>query len=275
MARLIMHMLMHMQQRQATPPPLGDNMEKLIAQLLRLYIPAGTLAPQSLADHLLGRTRDAPPLVTADGLTRCVVIPFDKALDGAGRDGWTRLCEAAHALQADHGLPAPAVSIDGEHGFCLWISLETPVPAALADRFVERVRAAWSPGSALRGGPRVAALPPCLNRHTGKWAAFIHPGMGASFADEPGLDIAPPPAAQAAFLEDLESAGLAPFQRAVDALAAPQQIAPAAAAPLPAPAASAAAADGLLLKDATLEDIVRFLHAKNIEPSFRFRFPSD
>jgi hypothetical protein len=27
--------------------------------------------------------------------------------------------------------------------------------------------------------------------------------------------------------------------------------------------------DGLLLKDATLEDIVQFLHAKNIEPTFR------
>lgn len=255
-------------------------MEKLIAQLLRLYIPAGTPAPESLADHLLGRTPVAPPLVTADGLTRCVVVPFDKALDAAGRDGWTRLCDAAHALQADHGLPAPAVSIDGEHGFCLWISLAAPVPAALAGRFAERVHATWSPGSALRQDARAAALPPCLNPRTGKWAAFIHPGMGASFADEPGLDIAPPPTAQAAFLEDLESAGLALFQRAVDALAAPQpqpqQIAsPAPSAPAAAAAGVAGSPDTLLLKDATLEDIVRFLHARNIEPSFRFRFPSD
>jgi hypothetical protein len=29
-------------------------------------------------------------------------------------------------------------------------------------------------------------------------------------------------------------------------------------------------ADGLLLKDATLEDIVRALHARGIEPTFRF-----
>jgi hypothetical protein len=29
------------------------------------------------------------------------------------------------------------------------------------------------------------------------------------------------------------------------------------------------APEGLLLKDATLEDIVRFLHSKNIEPTFR------
>jgi hypothetical protein len=31
--------------------------------------------------------------------------------------------------------------------------------------------------------------------------------------------------------------------------------------------------DGLLLKDATLEDIVRFLHSKNIEPTFRHILP--
>jgi hypothetical protein len=143
------------------------------------------------------------------------------------------------------------------------------------------VHAAWSPGSALREDARVAALPPCLNPRTGKWAAFIHPGMGASFTDEPGLDIAPPPAAQAAFLEDLESVGLAPFQRAVDAFAAPQPQQTASSAPA-APAAAAAGvaagatgADTLLLKDATLEDIVRFLHAKNIEPSFRFLVTSD
>jgi hypothetical protein len=33
--------------------------------------------------------------------------------------------------------------------------------------------------------------------------------------------------------------------------------------------------DGLLLKDATLEDIVRHLHEKNIEPTFRFLHPQD
>jgi hypothetical protein len=30
---------------------------------------------------------------------------------------------------------------------------------------------------------------------------------------------------------------------------------------------------GLLLKDATLEDIVRHLHGQNIEPTFRFLAP--
>ena len=40
-------------------------------------------------------------------------------------------------------------------------------------------------------------------------------------------------------------------------------------APAPAPVAAAGNPDTLLLKDATLEDIVRHLHALNIEPTFR------
>jgi hypothetical protein len=57
--------------------------------------------------------------------------------------------------------------------------------------------------------------------------------------------------------------------------AAPVALAPAGVPQLPPPAQpyASAAPDGLLLKDATLEDIVRFLHAKNIEPTFRHLMP--
>jgi hypothetical protein len=92
--------------------------------------------------------------------------------------------------------------------------------------------------------------------------------MGASFADEPGLEVAPPLAAQAAFLEGLESIGLAQFRQALHALAP----VPASAAPEERPLAPGPA-DGVLLRDATLEDIVRHLHAKNIEPTFRHLVP--
>jgi hypothetical protein len=58
-----------------------------------------------------------------------------------------------------------------------------------------------------------------------------------------------------------------------DALAAePFALQPQAQAPAKAKAPSATPG-GLLLKDATLEDIVRHLHAKNIEPTFRFLPP--
>jgi NADPH-dependent ferric siderophore reductase len=96
-------------------------------------------------------------------------------------------------------------------------------------------------------------LPPQLNQASGKWAAFIHPGMGASFAGDEGLEMPPPEAGQVALLEGLESATPAQFAHALARLR-PQ----------------GRAAEGLLLRDATLEDIVKHLHSKNIEPTFRF-----
>jgi hypothetical protein len=101
--------------------------------------------------------------------------------------------------------------------------------------------------------PAPPVLPPRLNPASGKWSAFIHPGMGASFAGDEGLEMQPPEAGQVALLESLESASPAQFAQALARLR-PQ----------------GPAAEGLLLKDATLEDIVRHLHAKNIEPTFRF-----
>jgi hypothetical protein len=99
----------------------------------------------------------------------------------------------------------------------------------------------------------------------------------------------PPLAGQVGFLEGLESIDAQQFARVLQKLqrptAAPAPTAPATnpgAADAPAADAptvatrmqhAAAAPGGLLLKDATLEDIVRFLHAKNIEPTFRFLTP--
>jgi hypothetical protein len=64
-----------------------------------------------------------------------------------------------------------------------------------------------------------------------------------------------------------------PPQR-LDALAAePFALQPSDHAPAKAPSRTKAAPAGLLLKDATLEDIVRHLHGQNIEPTFRFLAP--
>jgi len=96
--------------------------------------------------------------------------------------------------------------------------------------------------------------------------------MGASFADESGLDMAPPVAGQVAFLEGLHSIAADQFRAALDRLAppAPAPVAP----PAPAPARDCVP-DGPLLRDATLDDIVRLLHARGIEPTFRFIVPRD
>jgi hypothetical protein len=274
-------------------------MEKLIAELTRLYLAPEAVTREVLAQHILGHTTLAIKLTTADGLTRALAIPFRKVFGDGETGHWERLCAVANALQAELGLPVPAVSIDGANAYRLWLSLETPVPADQAQDFLELLRQAYFPALELAPDAATAPvyLPPCLNPRSGKWAAFIHPGMGASFAEESGLEVAPPLAGQVGFLEGLDSIAEEQFRQALRKLE--QRRAPAsapaiseaaatalAAEPSPQPAAPSqlrsrtraaaptpATPDGLLLKDATLEDIVRFLHEKNIEPTFRFLPP--
>ena len=256
-------------------------MQKLISELSRLYLPADALSPQLLAQNMLGQSSQAVGLSNDRGQARAIVIPFDKIADREDGEHWRRLCEVAQALQAELGLPAPAVSISGANGYALWLSLATPAPVAQVQQFLELLHTAYFPDMPLRPDAAAAAveLPPCLHPRTGRWAAFIHPGLGASFADESGLEMAPPFAAQSAFLEGLHSISEAQFLHALQTLqkshgAAPVSVSAPSVAPTGASMAGRAAApDGLLLKDATLEDIVRFLHAKNIEPTFRHLIP--
>jgi hypothetical protein len=255
-------------------------MEKLISELIRLYLLPDTPAAQALAQR--PAQPDGPcaqvDLVAGNGLTRAIALPFRKA-SGDDQQHWDRLCTVANGLQADFGFPAPAVSVASRGGYVLWLSLAAPVPVADVRRFVAGLARLWPdtlPPPDAVGIP--VELPPCANPATGTWAAFIHPGMGASFADESGLDMAPPAAGQVAFLEGLDSIAPAQFR---DALA---RLEPPAAPPVqPAPAAQVNAAaprgdgipDDLLLKDATLDDIVRLLHARHIEPTFRFILTGD
>lgn len=242
-------------------------MQKLISELTRLYVPGGPAASPLLAQRLLGQKTAAIDLCADDGRTRALLIPFPKLAEDGEAQHWSRLCEVANALQSRLGLPAPAVSISGADGYGLWLSLEVPVPVAQAQQFLELLQQAYCPEVYLSpdAARAPAELPPCLHQGSGKWAAFIHPGMGASFADESGLDMAPPFGGQAAFLEGLQCISEAQFQHALAKLRLSDGAATV--------TGGTQVADGLLLKDATLEDIVRHLHAKNIEPTFRHRIP--
>ncbi|MFC5512538.1 hypothetical protein ACFPOU_15545 [Massilia jejuensis] len=245
-------------------------MDKLIAELMRLFVPAGTLSPELLARRALGQAPQTLDLTTPDGQTRAIAVAFDKGGDSGEAGHWTRLCAAAKALQTEHGFPAPAVSVSGGRGYTLWIALEAPVPAAQAQAFARLLRRSYFPELAADAPDEATALPPCLDPGSGRWAAFIHPGMGASFAEEPWLEMAPPPLAQAAFLEEVGCVGPALFARALAAL---QPAAVASAVEAAPGARPAEASRALLLSEATLEDIVRHLHARNIEPTFRHLLP--
>lgn len=248
-------------------------MDKLISALNRLYLRPGALPEGELPRQLRGEQTRALSLAGPDGLMRAAMIPFAR-VDADGSH-WTRLCDAANGLQQELGLPAPAVSISGDGAYGLWLSLTEPAPAQQLQAFVDALHARYFPDMA-PPGPVTAPveLPPCLHQASGKWAAFIHPGMGASFADEAGLDLPPPASGQAAFLDELESITPQALAQALASLrqaggaTQPTQSAGATAAPAAGPA------DGLLLKDATLDDIVAWLHARHIEPSFRYVLPA-
>lgn len=246
-------------------------MQKLISELARLYLPAGIFSPEILTQRILGHVSVAIDLSCGEGATRAIVIAFPKMQGGADDQHWSLLCAVANALQTELGLPAPAVSVSAVNGYGLWLSLEQPVPEVQAHAFLELLRTAYFPEIDLRLDATSAPvdLPPCLDQSTGKWAAFIHPGMGASFADESGLEMAPPLAGQSAFLEGLHCITAGQFQHALNTLKQAHG------APATTPARLCTAApEGLLLKDATLEDIVKLLHSKQIEPTFRYLMPT-
>jgi hypothetical protein len=256
-------------------------MQKLISELTRLYLLDGQryceqsdASPARLNNtifeqHLLGVRTIALELVTGEQAMRALVLDFDAADAGKGEQHWRDLCVIANALQEKLNLPAPAVSISGRAGYALWLSLEEPVPASDAREFLCLLRKAYLPETAQRPDdwPRRWAEPPPCRQANGKWAAFIHPSMGASFAEDPALEMAPPLSAQLGFLEGLHSMTQVQFARALGSLREEHGV-PAAMAKSISPGAPAS--PGLLLKDASIEDIVQFLHSKNIEPTFRY-----
>jgi hypothetical protein len=227
-------------------------MQKLTSELQRLYLFAG-------------QQHDAPSIeLVKDGMVRTLVIDFHKAAD---EQHWARLCDVANALQTDLGLPAPAVSVSGGECYRLWLSLAQPLPEAQAKQFLALLHKAYFEDEEIDFGRSQVDLPPAQNRATGLWAAFINPSMGGALAADLGLEMMPPESAQAAFLERLGSISTEEYQQALATLQRKHGTAPVSA--TSAPAAHAAPTDGLLLKDATLEDIVRHLHAMGIEPTFR------
>lgn len=255
-------------------------MRKLIAQLRRLYL----LDDQRYDDaelerHLRGERTVSVDLANDDGLARALVIEFRRLPD----DGhWSQLCETANALQTELGLPAPAVSVSGGDSYGLWLSLEAPLPAARLRQLKALLHQAYFARQEVPAGDvdkTSIELPPCLHQSSGLWAAFINPGMGASFADDLGLEMPPPVGAQTAFLEGLRGTTEKEFDHALEVLrnrlgidaGSGTAVAPAAAAPAASsPPKTDATPAGPLLKDATIEDIVRHLQERNIEPTFRF-----
>ncbi|TXT34691.1 MAG: hypothetical protein FD135_5235, partial [Comamonadaceae bacterium] len=68
------------------------------------------------------------------------------------------------------------------------------------------------------GAARHTRIVPARQEATGRWSAFVAPGLASMFADEPWLDMPPGLDAQAHLLSSLQSITPADFQRAQEQL---------------------------------------------------------
>ena len=194
-------------------------MNKLITQFQRLYfLPDQPGLCQSPEDD--GSKQPFQP-VSADGTVRTLSIRFARPGD------WEALARLYQALQEELDLPAPAISVSGDRGFRLWLSLAQPVPVAQARHFLAELRRRYLadlPPASLElvpgAEPATINLVPALNAATGKWSAFIDPSLGSMFSDESGLEMAPNMDRQADLLASLKCIDAAAFQHGLALLAA-------------------------------------------------------
>jgi hypothetical protein len=181
-------------------------MNKLQAQLHRLYLPH---QPQSDSQDLRGNECH---LIDANGRVRAMVVEVSQLA------GWNAVAALWQGVQDELGLPSPAIAVSGIDGYQVWFSLLDPVPVAEAMGFLESMRQRYLSDVASRhivmlpmvdasasGQARHARLVPALQDETGRWSAFIAPGLVSMFAEEPWLDLSPSSEAQAKLLSNTES----------------------------------------------------------------------
>lgn len=170
-------------------------MSRLQTELQRLYL---------LEDFAVADT--PPALMDTQGRVRAIVVELARSVP------WEQVAGFWHRVQDDGGLPPPALAVSGRDGFQLWFSLAVPVPLTEALDVVQWLRQQYGAGLApaqCRTWPtpeqQHAALVPAVQSTTGHWSAFIVPGLGSMFADEPWLERQPSPDAQADLLQPLQS----------------------------------------------------------------------
>lgn len=130
---------------------------------------------------------------------------------------WSLLSTVWRGVQTDLELPAPAIAVSGIDGYQLWFSLAEPASVAQAGAFLESLRSRYlglvAPGrigtmpsvdASMPGQIQHAMWVPALQPTTGRWSAFVAPGLAAIFSEEPWLDLPPHPDAQAKVLSRLE-----------------------------------------------------------------------
>ena len=192
-------------------------MNRLQSELHRLYL------ARPAADG--GAAGSA--LIDPSGAVRALVIELARPAS------WEVLARVWHGVQAELGLPAPAIAVSGTDGLQLWFSLAEPVGVARARAFLEGLRRRFLPDVAVN---RVRLLPaaeasalqpqaharlvPALQAPGENWSAFVAPDLAPVFAETPWLDLPPSEEGQAALLHGLEAMKPAAFEAALQRLGA-------------------------------------------------------
>jgi hypothetical protein len=186
------------------------------------------------------RSADDAGLAAGDDSVRAAALTLSAPAD------WSLLSAVWRGVQAELGLPAPAIAVSGLDGYQLWFSFAHRLPSAQAQDFVDALQARYLPEVAPRRIATLPAaerhdmpLPPLQTRSAAgdeRWSAFVAPDLAPVFADTPWLDTLPNPDGQADVLSRLRS--ITPDEL----LAARIALGLDAPAPLPASAAVAAAA---------------------------------
>lgn len=135
---------------------------------------------------------------------------------------WEPLAKVWQGVQAELGLPAPAIAVSGLDHCQLWFSFSEPVRLAEAQALLASLRTRYLADVAPeRIASRLpdAATPP-FEAAPGRWSAFVTSDLASLFGDEPWLDLPPGVDAQADLLSRLESIRPEDLPRAMERLRA-------------------------------------------------------
>lgn len=154
---------------------------------------------------------DTPPAGLIDDLGRVRAL----VLEVAAPADWDELAKVWRGVQADLGLPPPAIAASGTDGLQLWFSLSEPLAVAPAQAFLEALRRRYLPQLTARrvrlwpaqeaAGVRHAQPVPMQMEASGNWSAFVASDLAPLFADTPWLDVPPGDDGQAHLLSGLSS----------------------------------------------------------------------
>ncbi|MEY4753462.1 MAG: hypothetical protein RJA44_1137 [Pseudomonadota bacterium] len=182
----------------------------------------------------LARLYGSPDAASAE--VRLLVLELARPAD------WGALAPLWQGVQAELGLPAPAIAVSGCDGYQLWFSLAEARPAAEAQAFLDALRQRWLAELDPQRlsfwpdpqAPQPAPQVPQLREHCEVWSAFVAADLAPVFADTPWLDIPPNLDGQAELLARLRSITPAEWQHARTLLQpAEPEPAPPSASPVP------------------------------------------